>query len=112
MRDAGMLHPRHFFFPRHFFLQRCKVTGELCNCRRNIKCLGKCGSKKHFFCAWECADTKNTSLPGTFSGHFESAWDSADATNTSFPGTSYGKSAGENAEAKNTFLPGTFLLKY
>ena len=29
MRDAGMLHPRHFFIPRHFFLQRCKVTGEL-----------------------------------------------------------------------------------
>ena len=46
------------------------------DCRRNDKCLRKCGSKWHF-------------LPGTFYGHFESAWDSADATNTSFPGTSY-----------------------
>ena len=66
---------------------------------------------RHFFenikCAWERADAKNTSSPGTFYGYFESAWDSADATNTSFSGTSYGKSAGENAEAKNTFL-----LKY
>ena len=29
-------------------------------------------------CAWERADSKNTSLPGTFYGHFESAWESAD----------------------------------
>ena len=29
-------------------------------------------------CAWERADAKNTSSPGTFYGHFESAWDSAD----------------------------------
>ena len=28
--------------------------------------------------AWERADAKNTSLPGTFYGHFESAWESAD----------------------------------
>ena len=27
MRDAGMLHPRHFFSPRHFFFS--KVTGEI-----------------------------------------------------------------------------------
>ena len=29
-------------------------------------------------CAWERADAKNTSSPGTFYGHFECAWDSAD----------------------------------
>ena len=54
---------------------------------KNVKCLGKCGSKWHFLpgtffenikCAWEHADAKNTSSPGTFYGHFESAWDSAD----------------------------------
>ena len=32
-------------------------------------------------CDWERADSKNTSLPGTFYGHFESAWESADEKN-------------------------------
>ena len=35
-------------------------------------------------CAWERADSKNTSLPGTFYGHFESAWESADEKNFFF----------------------------
>ena len=44
---------------------------------------------RHFFenikCAWERADAKNTSSPGTFYGYFESAWDSADVKNFFLP---------------------------
>ena len=74
------------FFSQALFLQRCDCDCWT-NCRRNVKCLGKCGSKWHFLpatffentkFAWECAAAKNTSFPGTFYGHFESAWDSAD----------------------------------
>ena len=108
MRDAGMLHPRHFFIPRHFFSPKMQ-SDWWTNCRRNVKCLWKCGSKWHllpgtfygnFESAWESADKNNFFCQNFF---WISAWDSVDATSTSFPGTSYGKSAGENAEAKNTF---------
>ena len=79
MRHPGSLAARHFFFPRHFYLQRRKMPGELTS-EKNVKCLGKCGSKWHF-------------LPGTFFENIKCAWEHADATNPSFPGTSYGKSA-------------------
>ena len=43
---------------------------------------------RHFFenikCAWERADAKNTSSPGTFYGYFESAWYSADVKKFSY----------------------------
>ena len=75
------------FFPQALLSPKTqKMPGELTT-EKNVKCLGKCGSKWHFLpgtffenikCAWEHADAKNTSSPGTFYGHFESAWDSAD----------------------------------
>ena len=40
-------------------------------------------------CAWELADAKNTSSPGTFYGHFESAWDSADVKKFFLPSNSF-----------------------
>ena len=89
MRDPGILDPRHFFFPRHFFLQRCKkVTGELTTEKMlsawvSVEWTVKVNGA--FFedikCAWERADAKNTSSPGTFYGYFESALDSADKKN-------------------------------
>ena len=88
MWDAGMLHPRHFFFPRTFFLQRCKVTGEL-TAEEMLSAWGSAEvndtfSQALFYenikCAWERADVKNF-LSGTFYGHFESALDSADKKN-------------------------------
>ena len=76
MWDPGILDHRHFFSPRHFFLQRCKVLGELTTEKMLSAWVSvDCGSKWHFLpgnfsentkCAWERADAKNTSLPGTF----------------------------------------------
>ena len=64
-------------------------------------------------CAWEHADAKNTSSPGTFYGHFESAWDSADVKKFfcqaillkifKAPGIVW---------MQQTLFPGTFLWKY
>ena len=52
MRDAGMLHPRHFFSPGTFFLQRCKVTGEL--------------TAEEMLSAWDSADATNTFFQALF----------------------------------------------
>ena len=65
-------------------------------------------------CAWERADSKNTSLPGTFYGHFESAWESADEKNFFFARQFlYGniESVWDSADAANTFFQALFMEK-
>ena len=65
-------------------------------------------------CAWEHADSKNTSLPGTFYGHFESAWESADEKNFFFARQFlYGniESVWDSADATNTFFQALFMGK-
>jgi len=59
MRDAGMLHPRHFFSPGTFFLQRCKVTGEL--------------TAEEMLSAWGSAEVNDTFCQALFNENIKSA---------------------------------------
>ena len=61
MRDAGMLHPRHFF-------QRCKVTGDL--------------TAEEMFSAWGNAEVNDTFCQVLSYENIKSAWERADAFQT------------------------------